>query len=94
LFEAYEDVYKRSTHFIYGYIVVTLAMWKWFPLEGWELSLIEEDLPLALRYTPWQTSGEPRRKEINEASFIGWYKNMMELIKATKRVPKMLLDDY
>lgn len=34
LFEACKDVYKGATHFIYGYIVVTLAMWKWCPLEG------------------------------------------------------------
>ncbi len=29
LFEAYEDIYKRSTNFIFGYIHMTLAMWKW-----------------------------------------------------------------
>ena len=29
LFETCEDIYRRSTNFIFGYILLTLAMWKW-----------------------------------------------------------------
>lgn len=29
LFEACENIYKRSKNFIFGYILMTLAMWKW-----------------------------------------------------------------
>jgi len=31
LFEVYEDIYKRSMNFIFGYILMNLEMWKWQP---------------------------------------------------------------
>ena len=58
------------------------------------MALITKYQPLDLRYTPWRASGDPSSKEINEASFIGWYHKMLEVIKAIKRVPNFLLDDY
>lgn len=49
LLEACEDIYKRSTNFIFGYILMTLAMWKWCPPKGRELVQIRKDQPVALR---------------------------------------------
>lgn len=94
LLEACEEIYKRATHLIYGYIVVSLAMWKWCPLEGWELDPITKYQPLTFRYTPKRTSGDPSSKEINVAPFIGWYKKMLEVVKAAERIPNLLLYDY
>jgi len=69
LFESYEDIYKRSTNFIFGYILVTLAMWKWRPPRGRDMMQIRDDQPIALRYKPWRASGDPNSKEISEATF-------------------------
>lgn len=65
LFEACEDVYKWLTHFIYRYLLVALAMWKWFPPKGLGLATIIKYQYLILRYTPWRTLGDPSSKEIN-----------------------------
>lgn len=53
LFDAYEDVYKWVTHFIYGCIAFMLAMWKWHPPEVWEMVVIIEEQTLDLKYFPW-----------------------------------------
>lgn len=76
MFEACDDVYKRASHFVYGYIFVTLAMWKFFPLEGQEMELVFEDQQLDLKYVLWKTFRDHNNKEINEVSFSGWYKKM------------------
>lgn len=65
MFKACEDVYKKPTHFIYGYLIIDMEIWKWCPLEGRELGHIIEDQTLALRYVPWRTSGDLTNKEIN-----------------------------
>jgi len=81
LFEAHEDIYKRSTNFIFGYILMTLAMWKWRP--GMEIIQIRDDQPIGLRYDPWRASGDPNNKEINEATFVEWYGLMLIIIRTT-----------
>lgn len=69
LFDAYEDIYKRSTNFIIGYILMMLAMWKWKPPKGRDMMQIRDDQPITLRYEPWRASGDLSSKEINEAAF-------------------------
>lgn len=52
LFEACEDVYKRETYFIYGYLFIAQVVWNLCPLAGQELAPIMKYQPLALKYTP------------------------------------------
>jgi len=70
LLEACKDVFKKSTKFTYGYLVMTLTMWKWCSPEGRDPVPISDDQPLALWYIPWRTLGDPSSKQINEASFV------------------------
>jgi len=80
LFEVCEDVYRWSTGFVFEYLVMTLAMWKWRPPPERQMATIAEDQPIALRYEPWRASGDPNVKEINEATFRGWYAQMVDAI--------------
>ena len=65
LFKACEDNYQKATGFIYGYLIIALAMWKWtFPLIK-ILVEIAEDQPLAMKFVPWKVSGDPSTKEVN-----------------------------
>lgn len=91
LFKACEDIYKRSTNFIFGYILMTLAMWKWKPPKGRDLVQIREDQPIALRYDPYRTSWDPSSKEVNEAAFNNWYEIMLITIRKVERIPRELL---
>jgi len=93
-FEAKKDVYKWETYFIYGYLIVSLAMMKWCNPEVRELALVTKDHPLALRYSPWRTSGDPNNKEINKASLTSWYDKMLAATKFIPKIPNFLLDDY
>lgn len=69
LFEAYEDNYRRVTGFIYGYLIMDFAMWKWtFPPIRTPAETLE-GRPLALKYTPWRVSYDPSSKEVNEEAF-------------------------
>lgn len=52
LFEASEDAYKMVTHFIYGYLVVSIAMMKWCTLEGRDPTKVLDDESLTLAYAP------------------------------------------
>jgi len=94
LFEAYEDVYKRETYFIYGYLVVSLTMMKWFPPKGREITPVAEDQPLSLKHLPRWTSRDLTNKEINEGSFTGWYQKMLVFTKVRPKIPPFLLDEY
>lgn len=58
------------------------------------MEMVAEFQLLPLRYVPWRNFEDPNKKEINEASFERWYNKMMEVFKATQRIPKSLLDDY
>lgn len=93
LFETCEDVYKRRTNLILSYLIMTLEMWKWFPLLGRDLAQIFEDQPYALKYTPWRTLGDPKQK-INEAAFSEWYGKMIGVIRVAERIPREFLDEY
>jgi len=64
---------------MYGNLVISLSMMKWCPPKGRELAPVCDDHLLALAYTPWRTSGYPSSKEINEASFAGWYAKMVNV---------------
>ena len=50
LFEAYEDVHARARYFIFGYLVIPLAMLKWCPPEGRDLAPILDDELLTYAY--------------------------------------------
>lgn len=88
LFEAYEDIYKRSTNFIFGYILMTLAMLKWKPSKGRDMMQIRDDQPITLRYEPWRASRDPSIKEINEVAFSDWYGTMLITIRKAKQILK------
>lgn len=94
LFEDYEYVYKKATNFMFGYILMSLAMWKWKPLKERELATIVEGQPLELCYEPWRASGDPNTKEINEIAFKDWCEQMLVTIRSTKRIPKTLLEEF
>jgi len=69
LFEACEYVYRRGAGFIFGYFLMSLAMWKWRPPKEREMAPIIEGQPIALWYDPLGASGDPSTKEINEIAF-------------------------
>jgi len=83
LFEACEYVYRRSIGFVFGYLLMTLEMWKWkSPLER-QMETITEDHPIALRYEPWKASGDRNTKEINKKAFKSWNEQMLDIIQST-----------
>jgi len=94
IFEACEDIYKRSTNFIFGYILMTLAIWKWRPLRERDMMKIRDDQPITLRYGPWRALGDTTNKEINEKAFTELYGLMLITNMMTKRIPKQLLDKF
>lgn len=81
LFEACEDVYKRSTGFVFRYLLMELEMWKWRPPPERQMETITKDQPISLRYEPWNISGDPNTKEINEKDFKSWYEKMLDTIQ-------------
>lgn len=94
LFEACEDVYRQGTNFVFGYILMSLAMWKLRLLKQRELATIVEGQPITLYYDPWRALGDPNTKEINEIAFKDWYEQMLATIRSTKRIPKALLNEF
>lgn len=80
LFEACAYVYRRSTSFVFRYLVISLAMWKWRPPLEINMATITEDQPIFLRYEPWKALGDPNIKEINERAFKSWYEQMVDAI--------------
>ena len=73
LFEACDDVYRRGTSFVFGYLLMSLAMWKWRPPKEMEMAPILERQPIVFLYDPCMASGDPSIKEINEIAFRDWY---------------------
>ena len=69
LFAACEENYRRTTSFIYGYLILAFAMWKWHlpPIREPAETTISQ--PLAMKYTPWQVSLDPSTKQVNAAAF-------------------------
>lgn len=94
LFEACEDVYRRGTSFVFGYILILLEMLKWRPPKEREMATIFEGQPIALCYGPWRASGESSTKEINEITLRDWYEQMISTIRSTETIPKALLDEF
>jgi len=87
-------VYRRSNGFVFGYLLMAIAMWKWRPPLERQMETITKDHPIALRYKPWKASGDPNTKEINEKAFKSWYEQMLDTIHSTKRISKALLDEF
>lgn len=83
LFEACKDIYRRSTDFLFGHILMSLAMWKWQPLGERGMMPIMQGQPLALQYELWRTSGDLITKEVNEATFKEWYEMVLITIRST-----------
>jgi len=94
LFEACEDVYRQSTNFLFGYILMSLAMWKWRLPREREMMNFGEGQPIALHYKPWRASGDPITKDINEMTFRDWYELMLMTIRLMQRITKTLLDEF
>lgn len=61
-----QGIYRRSIGFMFTYLVMTLAMWKWRTPPERKMETITEDHPIVLRYEPWKALGDPNTKEINE----------------------------
>ena len=94
LFNACEDNYNRTTGFIYGYLIVTLAMWKWHsPLIMMPVEIVKNQL-LAMKFIPWKVSRDPNTKEVNAEAFRSWYGLMIDVVMSQQRIPRNLLDGY
>ena len=52
MLEAYEDNYRRSIGFIYGYLIMAFTMWKWTHFGVRKLAEIKNDQPMAMNFTP------------------------------------------
>ena len=50
------------TGFVFGYLVITLAMWKWRPPLERQMATITENQPISLKYEAWRASGDPNIK--------------------------------
>jgi len=94
LFEAYEDVYKRATYFIYGYLVIAITMMKCCTHEGRKPTLVSNNESLALAYLSCRASSDTKGKEINEEYFTNWYTKMVSVTENITRVPQSILDGY
>ena len=94
LFAACEENYKRTTSFIYGYLILAFAMWKWHlpPVRVPTETTVSQ--PLAMKYTPWQVSTDPSTKQVNAEAFQAWYGMMTDVVTNQQRVPRHLLDEY
>lgn len=79
---------------MFGYILMSLEMWKWRPPMERETVRINEGQPISLHFDPWRVSGDPSTKEINDITFKDWYEQMLATIRSTKRIPKALLDEF
>ena len=94
MFEAYEDNYPRVTGFIYGYLIMAFAMWKWsFPGRRKPAEILNSQ-PLAMKYTPWRVSSNPGSKEANEEGFSVWYGMMVDMVMSQQRISGVLLVKY
>ena len=52
LFEACIDKYRRATGFIYGYLIMAFAMWKWTHPGVRQFAEITSDQLMAMKFTP------------------------------------------
>ena len=94
MFEAYEDNYKMAIGFIYGYLIMALAMWKWtFPSIRIPVEIAEYQ-PLVMNFVPWKVFGDPSTKEVNAEAFRIWYGQMVDIVMSQQRIPINLLDGY
>jgi hypothetical protein len=41
MLQAYADIHERTTYFIYDYLLVTFAMWKWKPPHDEDLLMVQ-----------------------------------------------------
>jgi len=62
-------MYTRDTRFMFGYLWMSLVMWKWRPPKERKMAPILEGQPIVLWYDPWKASRDPITKEINEIAF-------------------------
>ena len=94
LFAACEDNYKRTTNFIYGYLLLAFVMWKWhLPPIRTPAELTVSQM-LAMRYSPWQVSTAPSSRQVNAEAFREWYGMMIDVVASQQQVPRNLLDEY
>nr|QHR90502.1 hypothetical protein Q903MT_gene4526 [Picea sitchensis] len=88
LFQAcYAQLLKGGGYFIFGYLLVAFAMWKWQAPVGRKLSVASGGR-LAMRFEPWKSRADSSNISLNNAAFEQWYN---DLINAThRRIPRPL----
>jgi len=88
LFQAcYAQLLKGGGYFIFGYLLVAFAMWKWQAPVGRKLSVASGGR-LAMRFEPWKSRADSSNISFNNAAFEQWYN---DLINAThRRIPRPL----
>jgi hypothetical protein len=53
MFQVRTDAYHTSSYFIFGYLLLAFAMFKWMSPQGRELTGTPGRTILALKYEPW-----------------------------------------
>jgi len=84
-------MHDRGGYFIFGYLLVAFAMWKWQAPVGRKLSVASGGR-LAMRFEPWKSRADSSNISFNNAAFEQWYN---DLINAThRRIPRPLINKH
>jgi len=85
--KACEDAHDKGGYFLYGYLLVSFAMWKWQAPSGRALHAPLDRKAIAKSFDPWKTRSDAPNVAFNENAFGDWYN---QLIAATQvmRVPQ------
>jgi hypothetical protein len=72
MFLACVDVHDRTTYFIYGYLLVTFAMWKWKSPHGRDISHMTNTW-IAKLFDPWNIKSLLVNTNVHNAAFTKFY---------------------
>ena len=92
LMAACTDAHATRAAFIYGYLFLTFAMFRWQPPQGRQLQPARGHTIVVVQYEPCRVRKDTKNVTLNDKAFARWYDMMIIATNDAIRVPKYLID--